>query len=74
MSKNNYVLGLKKKYEGELLLKKQQLETYFTKDVAIGEHPDIPEEQDKLLEEASAIQDKLEFLNNHFNEDGTIKA
>jgi len=72
METNLYVLGLIQKYEGELNLKKAQIQTYFTKDVAIGEHPDLPEEQDKLIEQACAIEEKLNFLKDNFNPNGTL--
>jgi hypothetical protein len=39
---------------------------YFENPVAIGEHPQITEEMDKLLEQHASASDKLESLNSMF--------
>ena len=59
--------SLKQKYESEIQYNKTTILIYFNQSVGIGEHPQHLEEIDKLLENISNAEDKLESLNKHFN-------
>ena len=60
--KEQFYKALKMKYEAEIMYHQTTLEIYFTKPVAIGEHPQHLEEMDKLLELIGSTQDKLDAL------------
>ena len=59
---------LKQKYESEIQYNKTTILIYFNQSVGIGEHPQHLEEIDKLLENISNAEDKLESLNKYFSE------
>tara|TARA_Y100001980_G_C14552490_1_gene336767 strand:+ start:2340 stop:2609 length:270 start_codon:yes stop_codon:yes gene_type:complete len=44
-----------------------RLTIYFNNSVGIGEHPQITNEMDKMLEELSSAEDKKESLLRHFS-------
>lgn len=44
-----------------------RLTIYFNNAVGIGEHPQITEEMNKMLEELSSAEDRKEALLNHFS-------
>ena len=52
-----------------------RLTVYFNNSVGIGEHPQITEEMNKMLEELSSAEDRKAALLNHFkhyqNTDGS---
>ena len=54
--------ALVKRYEAEIAEAKAILEVYFVNSVGIGEHPQIIEEMDKLVEQLATSQDKLQAL------------
>ena len=57
-----------KKYEAEVADAKARLAVYFNNPVAIGEHPQITEEIDHLVEQLANANDKLENLTQVYNE------
>ena len=59
--------ALKLKYQADYQEANATLLVYFNNSVGIGEHPQHLEEIDKLLENISNAEDKLESLNKHFN-------
>jgi hypothetical protein len=48
-----------KKYEADIADAKARLSVYFNNPVAIGEHPQITEEIDNLIEQMASAEDKL---------------
>lgn len=58
--------SLKQQYESEIQSNKTTILIYLNQSVGIGEHPQHLEEIDKLLENISNAEDKLESLNKHF--------
>jgi len=59
--------ALSKKYEAQIAESYATLIVYFDNSVGIGEHPQFIEEMDKQLDIISTAEEKLEALNNHFN-------
>ena len=62
--------ALIKRYESKIYEAKSILAVYFTSSVGIGEHPQILEEMDKLLDTICTAEDKKSALERHFNEGG----
>ena len=56
--------ALVKKYESEIADAEARLYVYFTNPVGIGEHPQHTEEMDKLVEQLTNANDKLETIKN----------
>jgi len=54
--------ALIKQYEADALAAKAMLEVYFNNSVGIGEHPQILQEMDTLVEKLAGSQGKLEAL------------
>ena len=62
--------ALIKRYESKIYESKSVLSVYFTSAVGIGEHPQILEEMDKLLDTICTAEDKKSTLERHFDEGG----
>ena len=62
--------ALLKRYESKIYEAKSILAVYFTSSVGIGEHPQILEEMDKLVDTISTAEDKKSVLERHFDEGG----
>ena len=62
--------ALIKRYESKIYEAKSVLSVYFTSAVGIGEHPQILEEMDKLLDAICTAEDKKSALERHFDEGG----
>ena len=60
--------ALIKRYESKIYEAKSILAVYFTSSVGIGEHPQILEEMDKLLDAISTAEDKKSALERHFSD------
>lgn len=60
--KNLLYESLKAKYEYEIKDATARLAVYFNNAVGIGEHPQITEEMDKLIEMYTNANDKLHSL------------
>ena len=58
--------ALVKRYESKIYEAKSILSVYFTSSVGIGEHPQILEEMDKLLDIICTAEDKKSALERHF--------
>lgn len=63
---NALYLALESKYQSEINSSKATLLIYFNNSVGIGEHPQHLEEMDKLVENITSNNDKLETLRNYF--------
>ena len=59
--------ALRLKYRADMELAAAALQVYLDRPAGIGEHPQILDEMDKLVEEYSNAKDKLHSL-----EDGTL--
>ena len=62
--------ALLKRYESKIYEAKSILAVYFTSAVGIGEHSQILEEMDKLLDIICTAEDKKSALERHFDEGG----
>ncbi len=60
--------ALKSKYEADYKQAKITLDVYLKNSVGIGEHPQIFDEMDKLVDAMACARDKLESLNNEYGE------
>ena len=56
--------ALVKRYEAQILEAKAMLEVYFGASVGIGEHSQIIDEMDKLVDKLATAEDKLDALQN----------
>jgi len=56
--------ALVKRYEAEIAEAKAMLEVYFGASVGVGEHPQIIDEMDNLVEKLASAEDKLDALQN----------
>lgn len=56
------------KYKSDIADAKARLSIYFNNPVAIGEHPQHTEEIDNLVEQLASAKDKLENLNEVYEE------
>ena len=59
--------SLIKRYESQIQSNKTMMMIYFDKSVGIGEHPQHIEELDKMLEEITEANDKLEYLQSEIS-------
>jgi hypothetical protein len=62
--------ALRAKYQAEKLEAIATLEVYVKNSVGIGEHPQIIEEMDKLVEQVANANDCLATLDEIFIQDG----
>jgi len=62
--------ALRAKYQAEKLEAIAALEVYVKNSVGIGEHPQIIEEMDKLVEQVANANDCLATLDEIFIQDG----
>jgi hypothetical protein len=60
--------ALRAKYNAQRLEAIATLEVYMSNAAGIGEHPQIIEEMDKLVQQVADADDCLEVINNVFNE------
>jgi len=60
--------ALRAKYNAQRLEAIATLEVYMSNAAGIGEHPQIIEEMDKLVQQIADADDCLEVINNVFNE------
>lgn len=59
--------ALEKKYEAKMIECEATLEVYFNNPAGIGEHPDILDEMDKLIEKYATAVGNLEILKTTFS-------
>tara|TARA_E500000318_G_scaffold43367_1_gene41240 strand:- start:245 stop:469 length:225 start_codon:yes stop_codon:yes gene_type:complete len=72
MEPSPMIKALKKKYEAEVDVAKATIQIYLTKAVGIGEHPQIAEEVDKLLEAISCACDKIRVIDKYYPDEDDI--
>ncbi len=72
----NYIQALRKKYEYQMEEAKANLALYFSSSnlAAIGEHSDLLAEHDRWIEQYTNAKDKLESLNQIFEDVKMIKG
>ena len=70
---NHLYQALELKYKSEISHAKATLLIYFNNSVGIGEHPQQLEEMDKLIEQITDAEDKLEQLEKHFSKFDFVK-
>ncbi len=72
----NYIQALRKKYEYQMEESKANLALYFSSSnlAAIGEHSDLLAEHDRWIEQYTNAKDKLESLNQIFEDVKMIKG
>ena len=58
----NYLQAIKTKLIGQRDIEVSDLEIYLTKQVAIGEHPNIGEEIEKKVEVIDSLQSRIETI------------
>lgn len=58
--------SLVRKYESEILEAEAALMVYMENSVGIGEHPQLIEEMDKLVDKLATASDKLNTLQQFF--------
>ena len=63
------IKALRKKYEADIEEAKATAEVYLHRPVGIGEHPQLVEELDKLINTIAEAEDKLTVINNRFDDD-----
>tara|TARA_R110002020_G_scaffold12652_5_gene46302 strand:+ start:128 stop:355 length:228 start_codon:yes stop_codon:yes gene_type:complete len=56
--------ALASKYVGDLQVLAVNIENYLSGSVGVSEHPDLVGEVDKLVEQVSAIEEKLKIVND----------
>lgn len=57
-----------KKLEGQRDIHLADLETYLTKQVAIGEHPHIGEEIEKKIEVIDSLDSQIDTINKYYSD------
>tara|TARA_R100001594_G_C3934354_1_gene238986 strand:- start:42 stop:284 length:243 start_codon:yes stop_codon:yes gene_type:complete len=65
---NDLFVALKNKYLAQLSEAKATLSIYFNKSVGIGQHSQILVEMDKLLDDMSSANGKLQLLTTYFHQ------
>ena len=61
--------ALESKYTADIMDARARLSVYFESPVAIGEHPQITEEIDKLLGQLESATGKLKALSENFGKE-----
>lgn len=62
--KTEILKALSAKYKAELEVITINMDNYLLNPVGVAEHPDIVGEIDKLIEQASAVEEKLKLVND----------
>ena len=63
-----HLKAILKKLEGQRDIELADLDTYLTKQVAIGEHPDIGVEIEKKIERIDDLESKIETIDKYFSQ------
>jgi len=71
---SNYIAAIKTKLIGQRNIEIADLEIYLTKQVAIGEHPNIGEEIEKKIETIDSIDSKIDTIDRYFKEEDNQNA
>ena len=67
-----HLKGILKKLEGERDIHIADLETYLTKQVAIGEHPHIGEEIEKKIQVIDSLDSQIDTINKYYGTPRTV--
>lgn len=62
-----HLKAIVKKLEGQRDIELADLNTYLTKQVAIGEHPDIGVEIEKKIEKIDDLDSKIDTIQKYFD-------
>ena len=62
-----HLKAIQKKLEGQRDIELADLNTYLTKQVAIGEHPDIGVEIEKKIEKIDELDSKIDTIQKYFD-------
>ena len=65
---SEHLKAIEKKLEGQRDIELADLNTYLTKQVAIGEHPDIGVEIEKKIEKIDELDSKIDTIKKYFND------
>ncbi len=60
--------ALMKLYKAEIAVYKEEIQNYLDNPVAVGEHGNLIETMDTLVQKMAESEDKLIVLETHFNE------
>jgi len=60
--------AMKRLYKAEIEVYKAEVNNYIDNPVAVGEHGNLIETMDKLVQKIAEAEDKLIVLETHFNE------
>ena len=63
-----HLKAIVKKLEGQRDIELADLNTYLTKQVAIGEHPDIGVEIEKKIEKIDDLDSKIDTIQKYFDD------
>ena len=66
--RNGIIQALEDKYEAEISAAHATINIYLTNSVGIGEHPQHIEEVDKQLEKISQAEEKLDALEDFYEQ------
>ena len=70
MIRENLIIALLSKYEGEMAEAKANIEVYLSNPVGIGEHPDIIAALDSQVAKYAEEEEKWNVVNDNFLGDG----
>jgi len=62
------ISAMKKLYKAEIAVYKEEIQNYLDNPVAVGEHGNLIETMDTLVQKMAESEDKLIVLETHFNE------
>ena len=60
--------ALMKLYKAEIAVYKEEIQNYLDNPIAVGEHGNLIETMDTLVQKMAESEDKLIVLETHFNE------
>ena len=66
MIRENLIIALLSKYEGEMAEAKANIEVYLSNPVGIGEHPDIIAALDSQVAKYAEADEKCNVVNDNF--------
>ena len=64
---SNLIKALAAKYNADILNAKANIEVYMTNPAGIGEHPDLADAVNSMVDIIAHAEDKLGVLNKHYN-------
>lgn len=67
MKQNKLLKASKLHFQAQLAKAEANLHNYFNNPSAIGEHPDLVHEINKLIKDASEAKEALDYINKELN-------